>query len=200
MIWHGTLAGFLRETIGIKIQQIGRCAFVRHKRMSNVRSTCAILVHVDDLLVFGSTSTVSEVFAALRTRFLLTGGVSDYLGIEFKISSNSFHVHHEAYVAKIVAEAGFGEYRPRTTPLTTDYTAADFEAPAGADPNTAKIIDFPHANGHLGYLTTHTVPWLLYAPGFFSSTSRLSAAIPDAPISGHRVTLARNRSALCNSQ
>ena len=57
-----------------------------------------------------------------------------------------------------------------TTPPTTDYTAADFDAPAGADSNAASTIDFPHVNGQLGYLATHTVPWLLYAFGIFSST------------------------------
>ena len=58
--------------------------------------------------------------------------------------------------------------RPVTIPLTTDCTAVGFDAPAGADPNTVNTIDFPHANGQLSYLATHTMPWLFYAPGLFS--------------------------------
>ena len=114
--------------------------------MCNVRSRCVIFVYVDGLLVFGSTSAVSEVSAALRTRFPLADGASDYPGIEFKISNNNVHVHQEAYAANAVAEAGFGGRRPVTMPLTTGHTAADFDAPAGADPNAANTIDFPHVN------------------------------------------------------
>ena len=66
---------------------------------------------------------------------------------------------------------------------TTDYTAVDFDAPACADSNPANTIDFPHVNGQLGYLATHTMPWMRYAFGIFSSTSRPSVAIPDAPMS-----------------
>ena len=62
-----------------------------------------ILVYVDDLPVFGSTSTVSEISAAPRDRFPHTYGASDYLGIEFGISGNNVHMHQEAYVAKLVA-------------------------------------------------------------------------------------------------
>ena len=79
-----------------------------------------MLVYVDDLLVFGSTSTVAEISAALRDRFPLTDGASDYLSIEFEISDNAAHVHQEAYVAKVVTETRFGGCRPVTTPLTTD--------------------------------------------------------------------------------
>ena len=78
-----------------------------------------------------------------------------------------------------------------TTPLTTDYTAADFDAPAGADPFAANTIDFPHANGQLGYLATYTMPWLLGAFDIFSSTSGPSVAIPDAPMPRHCAALAR---------
>ena len=106
-----------------------------------------ILVYADDLLMFGSTSTVVEISAELCCCFPLTDGASDYLGIEFKISNDNVHVHQEAYVAKVVAEAGFRGCRPVTAPLTTDYTAADFDAPAGADPRAANTIDSPHANG-----------------------------------------------------
>jgi hypothetical protein len=190
-MWYDTLQGFLKETLGFKTSQIDRCVFVRHEYKGNQWTICVILVYVDDLLVFGSISTVTEVSAALRARFPLTDGASDYLGIEFEISDNAVHVHQEAYVVKVVEEAGFGGCRPVTTPLTTDYTAADFDAPAGADSNAANTIDFPHVNGQLGYLATHTMPWLLYAFGIFSSTSRPSVAIPDAPMPGHRAALAR---------
>ena len=111
--------------------------------------------------------------------------------IEFKIPNDNAHVHQEAYVAKVVAEAGFGGCRPVTTPVTTDYTAADFDAPAGADPCAANTIDSPHVNGQLGYLATHAMTWLLYAFGIFSSTSRPSVTTPDAPMPGHRAALAR---------
>ena len=57
------------------------------------------------------------------------------------------------------------------TPLTTDYTAADFDAPAGADPNAVSALDFSHANRKLEYLAGNTLPELLYAPGMLSSTS-----------------------------
>ena len=53
------------------------------------------------------------------------------------------------------------------------------------------MIEFSHVNGQLGYLATHTMPWLLYAFGIFSSTSRPSVAIPDAPMPGHHAALAR---------
>ena len=99
-------------------------------------------------------------------------------------------MHQDAYVAKVAAEARFGGCRLVTTPLTTDYTAADFDAPAGADPNTANSIDFPHANGHLGYLAMYTAQWLFYALGSFSSKSRPSAVIPGASMPGHRTALA----------
>ena len=164
---------------------------MRLKRTGTGQWTCVILVYVNDLLVFGSESTVAEVSRGLRARFPLTDGASDYLGIEFAISDKSVHVHQETYVDKVVAEAGFGGCKPVTTPLTTDYTAADFDAPAGADPNAANSIDFPRVNGQLGYLATHTMPWLLDAFGLFSSTSRQSVAIPKAPMPGHRAALAR---------
>ena len=76
-VWYGTLAGFLRDPLELKIVQIDRCVFVRHKHTDSRRSTCVILVYVDDLLVFGSTSVVSEPPAAFRARFPLTGGASD---------------------------------------------------------------------------------------------------------------------------
>ena len=47
-----------------------------------------------------------------------------------------------AYVDKIVAEAGLACYKPVTTPLVTDYTTADFEAPTGACPNTISTTGF----------------------------------------------------------
>ena len=60
-----------------------------------------------------------------------------------------------------------------------------------ADPNATNTIDFPHVNGQLSYLVAHTMPWLLCASNIFSSTSRPSVAIPDAPMPGHRTALAR---------
>ena len=84
-IWYEILAGFLQESIGLKISQIDRCASLHYKRVGGVRSTCVILVYDKDLIVFGSTSVVSEDSAAHRARFPLTDGASDYLGIEFKI-------------------------------------------------------------------------------------------------------------------
>ena len=80
-MWYDTLAGFLQVTLGFKVSQTDRCVFVRHKCMGNVRSTCVILVYVDDVLVFGSASTVSEVPAALRARYPLTNDAPDYLGM-----------------------------------------------------------------------------------------------------------------------
>ena len=111
---------------------------------------------------------------ALRNRFPLTDGASDYLGTEFKVSANNAHVHQEAHVAKFFTEAGYGGRRPMATPLTTDDTAADFDASKGTDPNTANTLEFPHVSEQLGYSATHTMPWLLYASGVFSSTSRPS--------------------------
>ena len=61
-----------------------------------------ILVYVDGLLVFGSTSAVAEISVVLLDRFPLTGGASDYLGTEFEISDSVAHVHQEAYVAKVI--------------------------------------------------------------------------------------------------
>ena len=43
---------------------------------------------------------------SLRARFPLTDGASDYLDIEFKISSSGVHAHQATYVPKIVGEAG----------------------------------------------------------------------------------------------
>ena len=80
-------------------------------------------------------------------------------------------MHQEAYIAKVVAEAGYGGYRLMTPPFTADYTAADVYAPAGADQNAARTIYFPRTNGQLGYLATHTIPRLLCTSGLFSSTS-----------------------------
>ena len=160
-MWYDTPAGFLQEALGFKVSQTDRCVFVRHKHLDNVRPTCVILVYVGDLLVFGSAYTVSEIPAALRVRFLLTDGASGYLGIEFKISGNNTHVYQEVYVAKVVAEAEFGGCRPVMTPPTTDYTAVDFDTPVGADQNANSTIDFPHANGQLSYLATHTMQWML---------------------------------------
>ena len=62
----------------------------------------------------------------------------------------------------------------------SDYTAANLGASTGTDINAASMTDFPHVNGQLGYLATHTIPWLMYASGLFSSPSRPSAAIPNA--------------------
>ena len=168
--WHDTLTGFLQETLGFKTPHIDRCVFVRHKHTGNKRSTCVILVYVDDLLVFASTSTVADISAALRDCFPLTDGAPDYLGIEFEISDSVVHVHQGGYVAKVVTEAGFGGCRPVMTPLTMDYTAADFDAPAGADPHRQhdrfsarqRTARLPR------YLATHTMQWLLYAFGIFS--------------------------------
>ena len=143
-MWYDTLTGFLQEALGFKTPQIDRCVFVRHKHTADKRSTCVILVYVGDLLVLGSTSTVAEISAGLRDRFPLTDGASDYLGTEFEISDNVVHVHQEAYVAKVVTEAGFGGCWPVAAPLTMGYTAVDFDAPAGADSNAASTIDFPH--------------------------------------------------------
>ena len=114
-----------------------------------------ILVHVDDLLVFCPTPALSGVSAVLRVRFPLTDDASDYLGIEFNISANNAHMYQYIYVAKVVTETGFGGCRSMTAPLTTDYTAVDFDAPAGVDPNTASTINFPHVNDQLSYRATH---------------------------------------------
>ena len=103
-MWYDTLAGFRQETLGFKTSQIDRCVFVRHTYKGNERPTCVILVYAGDLFVFGSTSTVAEVSAELRGRFPRTDGVSDYIGIELKISNDNVQVHQAAYVAKVVAE------------------------------------------------------------------------------------------------
>ena len=78
-----------------------------------------------------------------------------------------------------------------TTPLTADYAAADFDAPAGADPCAANTIDSPHVSGQLGYLATHAMPWLLYAFGISSSTSRPPVAIPGTQMPGYCAALTR---------
>ena len=90
-------------------------------------------MYVGDLLVFCSASVVSKVFAALCARLPLIDGASDYIGNELEVPASDVHAHHEAYVTKTVGEASFGGCMPTMTPLTTDYTAANFDDPANAD-------------------------------------------------------------------
>ena len=73
------------------------------------------------------------------------------------------------------------------TPLTTNYTVANFDAPAGAHPNTRWIFRTPMGNPVISRRTQYCG---YYASGLHSSTSRPSVAIQDAQMPGHRAAFA----------
>jgi hypothetical protein len=94
-------------------------------------------------------------------------------------------------VKKVVESNGYGDCNPACTPLTTDFTAADRDAPRGADAGAAARLDFRHANGQVGYVASRTMPGLLFAFGVLSCVASPTAAVPDAPAPGHRAALGR---------
>ena len=80
-----------------------------------------------------------------------------------------------------------------TMSLTTAYTGADFDAPAGVDPCAPNTIDLPHVNGQVGCLAAHTMLWLLCVYSILPPTSRTPVAIPDTPTPEHRAAMSRTQ-------
>ena len=74
---------------------------------------------------------------------------------------------------------------PRTTPRRTSTLP-----PAPTRTPLARSTFHTSTNSSV-VSATRTIQWLLYTPGLFSSISGPSVAIPDAPMPGHRATLAR---------
>ena len=190
-VWYDTLSTFLLITLAFSVSPLDRCVFVLCEIIDGIRVICIILVYVDDLLVVGSTILKKHVIDKLKARFPLTEGGDDYLGLEIEASPGVIHVHQGTYVKKVVETNGYGDCKPACTPLTTDFTAADRDAPAGADAGAAARLDFRHANGQVGYVAGRTLPGLLFAFGVLSCVACPSAAIPDAPAPGHRAALGR---------
>ena len=85
----------------------------------------------------------------------------------------------------------YGNCKSACTPLTTDFTTTDRDAPAGADAGAAARLDFRHANRQVGHVTAHTLPGLLSAFGVLSCVACPSATTPDAPAPVHRAALGR---------
>jgi hypothetical protein len=190
-VWYDTLSTFLLVSLKFHVSPLDRCVFVLCATIDNIRMICVILVYVDDLLVAGSTTLKKQIINALKARFPLTEGGEDYLGLEIDASPGVIKVHQGTYVKKVVETNGYGDCKPACTPLTTDFTAADRDAPAGAEAGAAARIDFRHANGQVGYVATRTIPSLLFAFGILASVACPSAAVPDAPAPGHRAALGR---------
>ena len=73
---------------------------------------CIILVYVDDLLVVGDDSIVGSVRAAIKRRFPVTEGGSDYLSMEIERGLDFIRVHQATYAGKVLRNRS----RRRDTP------------------------------------------------------------------------------------
>ena len=134
----------------------------------SIRLIYIILVYVDDLLVVGLTILKARIIEKLKDRFPLIEGGGDYIDLKIDASPGVIHVHQGNYVKRVVDTNGCGDCKPACTPLTTDFTAADRGALAGADAGAAARLDFRHANRQVGHVASRTLPDLIFALGVLS--------------------------------
>ena len=149
------LTEFLVDNLGFMTDPVDRCAF----RLFRDGGTVIVLAHVDDLLVLGTEALWLWARTQLASRFPITEGGSDYLGIEYEHTRGRVHVHQATYSAKVATRYGYASAHAPLSPLPNDWTPANSE-PSGAGGSTAKAgnINFKSALGAIGYLATCTIP------------------------------------------
>lgn len=118
--WNKTLIDILLK-LGFKQSRIDPCLFTYEK--SNERFY--ILVHVDDyLMICKNEKLINEVAKEIRSKIEITdlGDVKHFLGIKVERDKNGdFFINQQAYIEKIVCQAGLTDAKVSKVPLDPGY-------------------------------------------------------------------------------
>lgn len=145
--------------------------FLRCKSDSNVYflkkidSLLIIVLHVDDLLIIGSSaSVITEIKTALHKRFsmIYMGLLNFFLGIEIIQSGSGITISHAKYARDILARFHMSDYKPKTTSFLSGIKLEN-----GKDTPLVDCTFYRQLVGSLLYLT-HSCPDLSYAVGAVS--------------------------------
>lgn len=149
-VWNQTLHEALTK-IGFNQNSTDNCLYVWKQHGDIVY----ILVHVDDMLVTGSSDSVTaKLMLAVGECFEITnlGGVTHYLGIDVARDNNGkFEISQSRYIDKIIEETGLTNAKPAKYPLNTGHFKME-------SPELHDNHEYRKLIGMLLYLTTNTRP------------------------------------------
>lgn len=148
-VWNQTLNDSLISN-GFTQNKTDKCLYTK----TDNESVCHLLVHVDDLLVaYNDEKLAEEAMTQVGMCFELKdlGEVRHYLGINVERSDGVFRISQEAYVDKIIKEAGLEDAKISRIPVDTGY----FKQEGKLLPTNA---EYRQLIGMLLYLATHTRP------------------------------------------
>lgn len=150
-VWNLVLHGALVKRGSVQSQE-DRCLYT----IREGKDVCFILVHVDDLLMAGSSMKLIEsISEALSKVFELKdlGDVKQYLGINIlRDEKGNFVINQSNYIDKIVHEAGLKDSKVSAFPLDTGYYKNLEKQPLPTNDQFRKLI------GMLLYLSTNSRP------------------------------------------
>ena len=188
-LWCEMYSNFLCNDVGCARSPIDSMLFVL-RRGPLVALHAA---HVDDGLTTGNTELVEYLDAQIAARFppRRTDGLSfSFAGFEYeRLTDGRIRVYQGSFAAKLVAQHGFTDAHPASTPLLDNFTALGAIDAARGGMSTTEL-DFPSALGGIGYLT-RTRPGLKFLYGVLTTVANPSASCPTAPTPAHYQALAR---------
>jgi hypothetical protein len=188
-LWCVLYSTFLCDEVGCSRSPIDPMLFVLRRGPL----VALHVAHVDDGLTTGDPELVEYLDARIAARFpsKRTDGKSfDFVGVEYKrFDDGRIHVNQSLYAAKLVAQFGYADARPASTPLVQGFTALGALEAARGLASTVEL-DFAAALGGVGFLT-RTRPGLKYIYGVLTTVARPSLSCPSAPTAGHYRALAR---------
>jgi hypothetical protein len=116
-----------------------------------------ICIHVDDLIVASTTTTLYRTFEEQMNEILVMkdlGDVKQYLGLQIERDENGvFLLHQTNYINKKLREFGLSDSKPSKIPLDPGYQKQQLQQPDMKDKEV-----YRQAIGSLLYLATNTRP------------------------------------------
>lgn len=120
-----------------------------------------IVVYVDDLLIFGSATTVVVLKKMLSELFTVTdlGKCQYFLGIKIQRTQKGLFLSQGAYIERIIRGAGMESAKPATTPLPLGHRHYEIPKPlTEEEKQMMKNKPYREVLGALIYLSTRTRP------------------------------------------
>ena len=162
-MWNKLLHDFL---ISLKFTQSpsDHCVYIRI--IDGTKTV--LLVYVDDIIVGSSHEKAANfIKSSLANRFHMKdfGKISNFLGMEFEVNSQSIKIHQSQYVAKILERFKMSNCNPKSIPCDLSVAKLDLntESPELEDPRLYREIV-----GSLIYLMTCTRADICYVISILS--------------------------------
>jgi hypothetical protein len=173
-VWHEHLRSKLEKDRFTTPAQ-DPCVFVRTQGAERT----AMLVHVDDVAVVGTTAGSQQAISDLKRHFKIKdqGEASVFLGLEVARNDKGIFLSQARYAQDILKGHGLWDAAAKPNPMTPGGTAKGLVELEELEATDKRRVEYQEMVGEILYLSTRTRPDLAYAAGRLSQAMSKPTAV-----------------------